>query len=200
MPILKISPYLPALTNSNLYHSLTHNHSYLTINTQINKNNTDTHINTHNITKTHTDTDTPLSLNINLSHSLYLILNSTLSLISILLIVNYCETFLTIVQYLSTKTHSLFLNLVIPYFPYLTNTNYYTNSPSFTYFISTIYLYLSYIGISAQLAFTIDLFYLYNLPTIYIYKILTKIYGELLKILTFLVKVYQYDQRNWLSC
>lgn len=184
-----ISPALPSLTNSNLYHSLVHNHSYLTVPTiKINK------------ISSSSNTFTASSTTINLSHSLSLILNSTLSLISILLLVNYCQSFLAIVEYLSTQTHSVFLNLVLPSFPHLTSTSHYTANPTFSYFITTIYLYLSYIGLSAQLAFTIDLFYLYNLPTIYMYKLLTSAYSYLLAILTFLLKVYQYDQQNWLSC
>lgn len=54
---------------------------------------------------------------VNLNHNLYLIINSTLSLLSALIIANYCETMLAIVEWTSHQTHAVFLNFVFPKFP-----------------------------------------------------------------------------------
>lgn len=66
--------------------------------------------------------------------------------------------------------------------------------------IVLVYLILSYLGITAQLSLTLDLIYLYNLPTIYMYKILALSYSKLLTGLNFCLQVFEYDQSRWLTC
>ena len=132
------------------------------------------------------------SLKVNLQHNLFLVVNSTLSLLSALIIANYCENMLAIVEWTSHQTHAVFLNIVIPKLPEIS-----TYTPSW---IVEIYLMLGYLGITTQLALTLDLIYIYNLPAIYMYKILAFSYSKLLKSIQFCLQIISYDQERWLTC
>lgn len=55
-------------------------------------------------------------------------------------------------------------------------------------------------GLTAQLSLTLDLIYIYNLPAIYIYKILALSYSKLLNAIKFCKEVIDYDHTKWLTC
>ena len=82
------------------------------------------------------------SLKVNLQHNLFLVVNSTLSLLSALIIANYCENMLAIVEWTSHQTHAVFLNIVIPKLPEIS-----TYTPSW---IVEVYLMLGYLGITTS--------------------------------------------------
>ena len=56
-------------------------------------------------------------------------------------------------------------------------------SSHFKMIICYIYLVFGYIGLSSQIILTVDLIYVFNLPTIYIYKLLAKVYKLLIKLM-----------------
>jgi hypothetical protein len=108
------------------------------------------------------------------------------------MIASYCEKMLGIVEWVSHQTHVIFLSFVFPSFPELS-----TYTPSV---IVIIYLMIGYLGVSAQLSLTLDLIYIYNIPAIYIYKILAKVYSTLIKAIKYLLKIIQYDHNKWITC
>lgn len=99
---------------------------------------------------------------------------------------------LAIVEWTSHQTHAVFLNFVFPKFPELS-----TYTPSW---IVEVYLLLGYLGITTQLALTLDLIYIYNLPAIYMYKILAFSYSKLLSSIKFCLQITEYDHERWLTC
>lgn len=59
---------------------------------------------------------------------------------------------------------------------------------------------LGYVGLTSQLALTLDLIYIYNLPAIYMYKILAFSYSKIIIVIQFCLQVIQYNHKRWLTC
>lgn len=123
---------------------------------------------------------------------LQILLNCTLSLMSALAISNYCEWMLGMAEWVSHRTHLVFLSLVLPRVPDLAT----LTPPS----VVLVYLLLGYLGLTAQLSFTLDLLWLYNLPAILIYKLLALSYSRLLSAISLCLKVLSYDHTRWFTC
>ena len=75
-----------------------------------------------------------------------------------------------------------------------------SNSLTFRYFLCYLYIVFSYIGLSAQVTLTVDLIYLFNLPTILIYKAVARAYTLLGKTLKTLWQLFTRREETWLTC
>ena len=67
-------------------------------------------------------------------------------------------------------------------------------------FLCHVYLIFGYLGISAQLILTIDLIYICNLPTIFLYKFLARAYKFLVRYFWLLIELLSKTEAQWLSC
>lgn len=67
-------------------------------------------------------------------------------------------------------------------------------------FLVDIYIYLGYLGLSAQLAFTLDMIYIFTIPTILIYKLLALAYKLILKSIIFSYQILTRDPEKWITC
>lgn len=63
-----------------------------------------------------------------------------------------------------------------------------------------MYILLGYLGITVQLALTIDIIYLFTIPTILIYRALASLYKYLLIVIGFFFEVLSRDFERWVSC
>jgi hypothetical protein len=63
-----------------------------------------------------------------------------------------------------------------------------------------IYIIYGYVGLSSQITLTVDLIYLFNMPTILIYKILARTYQFLLKITHIIKDILTINKEYWLTC
>ena len=67
-------------------------------------------------------------------------------------------------------------------------------------FLVDIYIFLGYLGLSAQLAFTLDMIYIFTIPTILIYKLLALAYKLILKYIIFAYEILTRDRDKWITC
>jgi hypothetical protein len=63
-----------------------------------------------------------------------------------------------------------------------------------------LYIIYGYVGLSAQITLTVDCIYLFNMPTILIYKILAIIYQFLLRIVKVMNNLLSINEAYWLTC
>lgn len=100
---------------------------------------------------------------------------------------------LAVVEWTSRQTHAGFLRVLLPGLK--------RGLESYTpAWVVDVYILLGYVGLTSQLALTLDLIYLYNLPTIYMYKLLTYSYSRLLNTLTLSLQVLTHSPEKWLTC
>lgn len=107
-----------------------------------------------------------------------IVAGSSLSLALSWLVVDYHGWLAGGVVTATHHVHHWFLSLVLPLPDYSQ-----ALADSVTLRVGLCYLYLlfGYLGISSQLALTLDLLFLANLPTILIYRLLANLYQLLLK-------------------
>ena len=127
-----------------------------------------------------------------LSKTLQVIINSTISLLLILSINDYSEHFLHSIEFVSHQTHQKFISFLFPSFQEMML----TYRPSF---LSVIIIFVNYLGITAQLALAMDFIFIFNLPTILLYKLLAKVYVLLLQYVEFLWQVMTRNKETWLT-
>lgn len=124
-------------------------------------------------------------------HGMQIIINSCVSMVSALVVVGYAEKFVSVAQWVSVEVHQYFLG---------------QNGFSWGAFdgqveqITAVYILLGYMGITVQLALTIDIIYLFTIPTILIYRALASLYKYLLIVIGFLFEVLSRDFERWVSC
>lgn len=108
-----------------------------------------------------------------------IIANSSISLILSFTIINYHQNFIYLIWLISHEVHRWFINFIIQVPEYSIKIQ---NIIAFRGIICYIYIIYGYIGLSSQITLTLDLIYLFNMPTILIYKLLARTYQFLLKI------------------
>lgn len=74
------------------------------------------------------------------------------------------------------------------------------NIISFKGILCYLYIIFGYVGLSSQITLTVDLIYVFNMPTIFIYKILAHLYQFLLKIVKIMTNLLTINKQYWLSC
>ncbi len=109
---------------------------------------------------------------------IHIVANSSISLMLAYGVLHYHELFVELIILVTHHVHHWFIRLIADV-PDLSN--FIRSSYIIRLSLCHLYLIFGYLGISAQLVLTVDLIYLCNLPTIFLYKFLAKAYKFLLK-------------------
>jgi hypothetical protein len=107
-------------------------------------------------------------------------------------IFHYHEHFLQFIIVISHNVHHWFIQFIatdVPDYSSLLQSSYYLKA-----ILCYVYLLFGYLGLSSQIILTVDLIYLFNLPTIVIYKLLAKIYQFLIKYFKIVVEILTIDR------
>jgi hypothetical protein len=127
-----------------------------------------------------------------ISQFFQLISNSSISLILSFMVINYHQYLMNLVMILSHQVHHWYLSMIIPNLP--NYSDYLQDSTSIKLVLIYTLLIAGYLGLSVQLNATLDLIFLFNIPTILIYRLLAYIYSRTIKIINFLYKIVTTDE------
>lgn len=113
-------------------------------------------------------------------------MNCSISLLLAYGILHYHDYFIDLSLIVSHHVHHWFIRLITSVPDY---SSVLKNSYDLKICLCYIYLIFGYMGFSSQIILTVDLIYLLNLPTIFIYKLLAKCYQYLKRYINIIINI-----------